>query len=566
MRTLNEMVLADLIAARAETRPDLDVVTFEGGETGAEEIRTYAQLWANANRLAAGLIARGMNYGDRFAIVMRNHPEFIELMIAASLTGLVFVPIDPRTRGAKLAYTLNNSGCRGVVCGDYALAQVSEVRAQVPSLDWIWVLESGDEPATLATDEVPGATSLGDILDRPETWIDMRLRNPGDPLQIIYTSGTTGDPKGVVFGNNRFGGATMLAAMLGIGADERPYTGLSLTHGNAQLMTLASALRMGQRAVFSRKFTKSRLWDITRKYGCTFFNLLGGMSTAIYSEPVKPDDADNPVRFVLSAGMPAAIWENFERRFDLKVLEAYGAVEGGMAFKPMGVGPIGSFGKPPPNLDMRVVDEAGNECPPNVQGELISRPITGEASVVTYFKNQAASDLKTAGGWLRSGDICHRDAEGWLYFDYRKGGGIRRNGDFINPGFVEAALAEIPQITDVYVYGIASANGSPGEKEVVAAIVVDRPRFDADAIFAACRRSLEANFIPSFLQVVDEIPKTASEKPQDRFLVEALRGPGAEVYEHRNGRAERLAVGAFDAPEHAGGAGLQTARAISGVR
>src|SRR5208282_2584884 len=135
MRALNEMVLADLIAARAEKRPDLDVVTFEGGDSGREEIRTYAQLWTNANRLAAGLVAQGMNYGDRFAILLRNYPEFIELMIAASLTGLVFVPIDPRTKGSKLAYTLNNSGCRGVVCADYSLAQVNEVRGEVPSLD-----------------------------------------------------------------------------------------------------------------------------------------------------------------------------------------------------------------------------------------------------------------------------------------------------------------------------------------------------------------------------------------------------------------------------------------------
>jgi crotonobetaine/carnitine-CoA ligase len=540
LRALNELVLADLIAARANARPDLDVVTFEGGDTGREEIRTYAQLWANANRLASGLLARGMNYGDRFAILIRNHPEFIELMIAASLAGLVFVPIDPRTRGSKLAYTLNNSGCRGIVCADYSLSQVSEIRSQVPTLEWIWVLESGEEPDAMSTGDVPGASNLREVLDRPEVWVDMQLRDPNDPLQILYTSGTTGDPKGVVFGNARYGGATFLSAMLGIGANERPYTGLSLTHGNAQLMTLASALRLGQRAVFSRKFTKSRLWDITREYGCTFFNLLGGMSTAIYSEPVKPNDADNPVRFVLSSGMPAAIWENFERRFNVKILEAYGAIEGGMAFKPIGVGPIGSFGKPPPNLEIRIVDEAGKECPADVQGELVSRATTGEATVVTYFKNKDASNQKTAGGWLRSGDICHRDAEGWLFFDYRKGGGIRHNGDFINPGFVEAVLAENPQVTDVYVYGIPSANGSPGEKDVVAAIVVDRAKLDPASIFAYCREKLEPNFIPSFLQILDEIPKTASEKPQDRFLIEALRQSTAEVYERRNGGAVRL--------------------------
>lgn len=541
------MVLADLIAARAETRPDLDVVTFENAER-PEEVRTYAQLWANANRLAAGLLARRMGYGDRFAILMRNHPEFIELMIAASLTGLVFVPIDPRTRGAKLAYTLNNSECRGVVCADYSLAQVAEVRSQIPTLDWIWVLECGEEPDAMTAAEVEGAATLAEVLKAPQIFVDARLRSPTDPLQIIYTSGTTGDPKGVVFGNARFGGASMLCAMLGVGADERPYTGLSLTHGNAQLMTLASALGMGQRAVFSRRFTKTRLWDITRKYGCTFFNLLGGMSTAIYSEPEKPNDADNPVRFVLSAGMPAAIWEAFEKRFDVKVLEAYGAIEGGMAFKPAGVGPIGSFGKPPPSLDMRIVDEAGNECPPGVQGELTSRPAGGEGAQVSYFKNPAASAKKTEGGWLRSGDICHRDADGWLYFDYRKGGGIRHNGDFINPGFVEAALAEHPSVTDTYVYGVRSANGAPGEKDVVAAIVVDRAYFDAADVFAWSRRKLEPNFVPSFLQVVAEIPKTASEKPQDRFLIEALEAPEAEVYAPRGAAAVRLSPGEATAP------------------
>ena len=541
MRTLDELILADLIEARAAARPDLDVVTFEPGEHGVEEVRTYAQLWTNAHKLAHALIARGMNYGDRFAILVRNHPEFIELMIASSITGLVFVPIDPRTRGPRLAYTLNDSGCRGIVCADYTLAQVEEVRARVPSLEWILVLESGKVPGATSARDVAGTQALDEILDGPEVRVDPRLRHPADTLQIIYTSGTTGDPKGVVFSNARFGNATRATDMFGIGADERPYTGLSLTHGNAQLMTLASALRLGQRVVFSRKFTKSRLWDITRRYGCTFFNLLGGMATAIYSEPERPDDADNPVRFVLSAGMPASIWERFERRFGVRVLEAYGAIEGGSAVKPIGVGPVGSFGKAPPALQIRIVDEQDNDCAPGVLGELISRPVTGEPVVVNYFNNAAASQRKTEGGWLRSGDICHRDADGWLFFDYRKGGGLRRNGDFINPTFVEGALAEHPGVTDVFVYGIAAANGAPGEKDVVAAIVVDRAAFDPAAVFAGYREKLEPNSVPSFLQVVDEIPKTASEKPQERFLIEALGRADAQVWEAAGSGAVRVA-------------------------
>ena len=255
------------------------------------------------------------------------------------------------------------------------------------------------------------------------------------------------------------------------------------------------------------------------------------MATAIYSEPVKDNDADNPVRMLTSAGMPHAIWEAFEKRFDLKIFEWYGAVEGGLAFKPIGQGPIGSFGKPAPGLEMKILDENDVECPPGVPGEICSRPATGESAQVEYHENPEASEKKTRGGWLRSGDIGHSDQEGWLYFDYRKGGGIRRSGDFVNPGFVEKVIAEHPDVSDVCVYGVPAASGAPGEKDVVAAIVpVAGVSLDPESVFAVCRKGLEANFVPSYLQVLDEIPKTASEKPIERFLIERFAPDAEDVY------------------------------------
>jgi len=530
MRERNELILTDLIAARAEARPDLDVLTFErwsiGDGASPDEVRTYAALRENANRIADALVRHGMAPGARFGLMMRNHPEFVETMIAASTAACVFVPIDPRTRGEKLAYMLRQSGCQGLVCADYCLDQVRDIRAKVPDMRWVLVLETGEKGAPVPLD---GVDSLNEVLAKAAATVDVRLEHASAPLQIIYTSGTTGDPKGVVFPNARFGLFAMLGMMLGYQPDDRPYTGLSLTHGNAQAVTLGPSLHMGLRAVFSRKFTKSRLWDITRRYGCTTFSMLGGMGTAIYSEPRRPNDGDNPVRVVIDAGMPASIMEEFERRFRVRIFEWYGAVEGGLAFKPMGVGPIGSFGKPVPGLDMKVVDEQDNECPPGVVGEIVSRPATGESANVEYFENEEASRKKTHGGWLRSGDMGHRDADGWLFFDYRKGGSIRHNGDFVNAGFVEKVIAEHPAVADVFVYGVPAASGAPGEKDVVAAIVAAAGvAFDADSVFAACRRGLEPNFVPSYLQVVDEIPKTASEKPQERFLLErfAPDGPG----------------------------------------
>ncbi|MBI4514938.1 MAG: AMP-binding protein [Deltaproteobacteria bacterium] len=528
MRERNPMVLADLIAVRAEEKPDLEVLTFERWSISdgrlPDEVRTYAALNANANRIAAALLRYGMARGERFGLMMRNHPEFVETMVAASITGCVFVPIDPRTRGEKLAYMLRQSGCRGIICADYCLGFVQAVRAAVPQLQWLLALATGEgAEATAITDADP----LGAVLAGPATTVDVRLASGEDPLQIIYTSGTTGDPKGVVFPNSRFGAFAFLGMMLGYRAGDRPYTGLSLTHGNAQAVTLGPSLHMGLRCVFSRKFTKSKLWDICRRYGCTTFSMLGGMATAIYSEPPRPNDGDNPVRMVIDAGMPAAIWEAFERRFGVQVFEWYGAVEGGLAFKPIDQGPIGSFGKPMPGLDMKVVDDNDVECPPGVIGEIVSRPASGEEASVEYYAHPEASKAKTRGGWLRSGDMGHRDADGWLYFDYRKGSSIRHNGDFINPGFVEKAIAEHPAVSDVFVYGVPAASAAPGEKDVVAAIVLEPGvPFDPQALFAACRKGLEPNFVPSYLQVVEEIPKTASEKPQERFLLDRFK-PGA---------------------------------------
>ena len=298
------------------------------------------------------------------------------------------------------------------------------------------------------------------------------------------------------------------------------YTGLSLTHGNAQGFTLSPSLCVGIPSVFSRKFTKSGLWSTIRRFDCTVFTVLGGMTVAIYAEPPKDDDADNPVRMIISAGMPKAIWKHFEERFDLALFEVYGAAEGGLFWND-GSGPTGSFGHLTTNplFEGRVVDEDDNDVVPGELGELIWRNRDGSEIVVQYLNNPEASAEKTRDGWFRTGDIVHTDADGWLFFDFRAGGGIRHNGDFVNPGFVEKALVEIAGIDDVFVYGVAGENMAPGEKDVVAAIVpTDDGAFDAQAVFQACRHKLEANFVPSYLQIVDEIPKTASEKPQERFL------------------------------------------------
>lgn len=525
-----EDIFCNIIANRAASDPDMRVLTIEGGGVREDETRTYGQLWEKGQRAARFLIVGGMKANDRLALVMANHAELVDLMVGAAIAGVTFVPVDARTRHEKLAFMLANAQCKAVIAADYALAQVMAARRGAPQLRWVAGFDTDEGERRVA--DFPGVIDFRDAQRGAAPAIAPRTVHPDAVMQILFTSGTTGDPKGIVCTHRRYcASVAAIPALFGYRADDRLYSGLSLTHANAQCVTLGAALHARLPCVLSRRFTKSRLWDVTRRYGCTSFTLLGGMIAAVYANPPRPDDADHPVRFVVSAGMPVAIWGAFEQRFKVRILEFYGAAEGGMTLRPIGVGPLGSIGRPAPGLQYRIVDEYGIDVAPGQQGELLFRPADGSACTVEYVNHPGASENKCRDGWLWMGDIVHADPDGWLYFDYRKGGGIRHNGEFINAGFVEKVVADCADVDDVYVWGVAAASGAPGEKDVVASVVPKQHgAFDAQAVFSRCRDQLEPNSVPSHVQVLAEIPKTASEKPQERFLLELFDRDKSTVF------------------------------------
>jgi crotonobetaine/carnitine-CoA ligase len=185
------------------------------------------------------------------------------------------------------------------------------------------------------------------------------------------------------------------------------------------------------------------------------------------------------------------------------------------------------------------VDENGNECPPNTPGEIFAK-LRGSDAKVDYFDNPEASKKKTEGGWNRTGDIAHVDENGWFFFDYRVGGGLRRAGDFIQADVVEKAIGEHPDISDVSVFGIPSESGAPGESDLVAGIVLTEGKeIDAASIYDKARKGLEANSVPSYLLLLDEIPKTISQKPQERFLKQNFEEHPEWIFELKDYPAKR---------------------------
>ena len=520
-------IFSGLLEMRAESDPNRIGIIFDHGGQYPDDRLSYARMYGNAVRMAASLKDAGFERGDKLAMVMRNHPEFIYALAACSMLGTVLVPIDPRARGEKLAYQLADCDARAVITTADLLPEVEAAAKEAPNLKEIYLSMKPDADPALANNY----PTVNEMLERMATSPPQdRAGDPSLPVQIIYTSGVTGNPKGVNLDSRRNAMYCLLGYLVWEYApDDVLYTGLSLAHGNAQAVTLFPALSMGIPAVISQRFTKSRIWDVCRKHGCTTFSLLGGMMSGIYNEPPRSDDAENPVRKVISAGTPRAIWEDFERRFGVRILEWYGAIEGGFAYKPVDRGPVGSFGKPIKGLvEMKVVDEEDNEVPPGVTGELVSRMLT--QTKVDYYKKPEASEEKTRGGWLRSGDMVHRDEEGWFFFDHRKGGALRRAGDFIKPDLVEKVIGEHPDVSEVCVYGIPAASGAPGESDLVAAVVPFEGRgIDPESVFRTAGEKLERNSVPSYIQVVEEIPKSPSEKHLDRLLREAFSPDAANV-------------------------------------
>ncbi|WP_054371421.1 AMP-binding protein [Rhodococcus rhodochrous] len=519
------------MTAEAELDAQRLVYVFENGEF-PDEVVTTTDLAVRGNQLAYELQRIGIVTGDRVGVMMRNHPEFVYTYVATAKLGTPAVPIDPRARGDKLAYFITFAECSVLLVADYILADDAVADTIRRTGVRTYVLSTPEGRA--AGIDPTGWALLNEVFDGPEApTVREHVTDPTTPSFLGFTSGTTGQPKAIEFTHDRMLLYRRLPVFFGLEEDDVLYTGLSMSHGNAVIVNMMPPLwRAVGHSVFSRRFTRTRLWEICAEYGCTVWSNLGGIATALYSQPPSQLDRNNPVRLVVSAGMPRELWQPFEDRFGVQVCEWYGALEGGFAYNPVGVGPLGSFGKPPADLlQMEVRDSDDQQCAPGEVGELVVRPVSGPAQL-TYYKNPEASANKVRDGWLRTGDMVYRDADGWLFFGHRKEeGGMRKLGEFISASYIQRVLAEHPDVLDVYIFGVPARSEAPGETDVVAAVVpAGGAAIDVADLFGLAELKLERSHIPDFIWIVDELPRTVSEKVQSRVLVESFDESDESVF------------------------------------
>ena len=491
----------ELLEQKAAALGDKTFLLFEN------ERISYRQMDERANRVAHGLLKLGAGPGVGVANMLPNSPETLYTHFAIQKIGAYSVPVNTELKGDHLSYILDHSEAKILVVHNDLFGNFRKVREQCPRIEHVAVSLRDSSPVLKI---YPSVEVIQEWLDNLPPQQPKERPQEGDLALIMYTSGTTGRAKGVVY---RYGKVGLNRIAFAAKAFYKPadvlYTCLPLFHMNALYVSLPSALWAEAGLALGKRFSASRFWDEIRGYGATAFNALGAMIPILMKQPEKDNDADNPIRIILSAACPAALWQNFEKRFNLKIFEFYGAVDGGgNAVFNVGNAPIGSIGKlPRPNA--RVVDENMNDVPPKTPGELVFQ-LPEEEKPVEYYKNPEATEQKQRGGWLHTGDLVYRDENDFLYFVDRKSDNMRRRGENISSYEVERVVEKFPSVLEAAAYAVKA---ELGEDDVMIAVAAKPGEtVDPEKLYDFCLEEMPRYMVPRYIRIVDDFEKTETHR------------------------------------------------------
>jgi fatty-acyl-CoA synthase/long-chain acyl-CoA synthetase len=507
--------MPDLLTLHASSQPGrLAVIDDRPGENAASW--TYAQLEAEANRLANVLASLGMGPGEKVIWCGPNSPQVVAVINATRKLGAVAVPLNYRLTAAEARYIVIHSDARAAyVDAEYAHLIPAPHEGHPGNLRHVLVY-GGAAPAGMLGDDLVAQAS-------PEP---PARQTGGTSATMIYTSGTTGKPKGAYREMTDQSTAVALIGFIGYTPDDIYLTSGPLYH-SGPLAFMGAGLTLGQTIIIQRKFEPEDWLRLVDKYEVSSTFSAPPLIRLVCALPteVKARYDRSSMRIMLANAAPwsFALKQAYLADFPPDSLwEVYGSTELGVncVLEPKDqLRKPGSCGQPAPGVEIRLLDASGDEVTgtgPAHSGELYVR---SAAVFNEYYKQPESYRAAMHGDFHTVGDIAYRDEEGYFYICDRKSDMIISGGMNIYPAEIEAALERHPGIFDVAVFGIPS--GQWGE-QVHAAVVLTPGASLSDAdVIAYARQHLAGYKCPRSVSFMNELPRTGSGK----LLKRELRAP-----------------------------------------
>jgi long-chain acyl-CoA synthetase len=471
---------------------------------GDDEI-SYGTLDESTTALARWFVGQGLQPGDRVAVHWTNSIQAVQLVYALFKADLTAVTINTRLKPVEIDYILNHSEAKICFSEPELTPLAKQAHGKCPVFSSLPTLKTSD-------------------VDR----VVLPAGEPDRPAVLFYTSGTTARPKGVTHTHRTF---TEVSAILqpgrvkfGIGDDCRYLCMLPMMHA-AALFRVTTEIRLGQSIILLPKFDPAAVLNTIERFQCSQSTCMPALWQFIMAEQERsPRDISSlSAAFAGGDAVPLALQERFRAVFGIPLQEAYGLTESvAVMMNPVDAIRSGSMGVPREGVELRIVDAEGRNVPAGETGELLVR---SRATCVGYWNDPDATRAALQGGWLHTGDLASRDADGYYWFRGRKKEIIIRAGSNISPQEVEEALYRHPAVGEVGVVGQPdSAYG-----EIVTAFVVLREGCHADSekLREFAKERLADYKVPERFVFLPDLPKGPTGKVHRRSLKEMV--PAAPV-------------------------------------
>jgi acyl-CoA synthetase (AMP-forming)/AMP-acid ligase II len=483
---------------------------------------TFDQVNKRSNAIIHALMDMGLRTGDRIAVLLYNCVEYSELILALPKAGFILVPLNYRLLGRELQYIIDNAEASALIFEDEFIDTIEEIRPQLETVrHYILIDRKGDAQVEAFNYEVL-------IRFHSTSEIDVDLTD-SDTAYILYTSGTTGRPKGAMLTHKNIV-TNLFSQLLELHPkpNDKVFNLAPLYHCAGQNISMAYFF-CGYPHMTVKQFEPGLVLENIKSEQPTVLQLLPAMQNMVINHP---DIAQYDFRCVdlMIYGAASIMRSQLKKSmeiFDCKFMQFAGQTEAGpllTCLKPedhVVEGPehlirrLGSAGQEVKLTEVKIVDEEGNELPPDEPGEEIAR---GDNVMKGYWKMPEETAKTIVGGWLHTGDVCLRDEYGYIYYVDRIKDMINRGGENVYPREIEEVIATHPSVLEVAVIGI------PDERlgEEIMAVVAPKAgaSISEEEIISLCEENLARFKKARRVEFVDELPKNATGKILKRVLRE----------------------------------------------